>query len=181
MINYSQDYSEKVAAIFLAKTTHPIMVSDFRKEDMMVTVQGLLKVKGNDVWAVSPDTPALDTLKMLADKDVGALLVTDKDILVGIISERDFVRSIATGNQCDLKSATSNYMTREVVIVTPEYSIEQCMQLMTQKRIRHLPVVENSKIIGVISIGDVVREIISSRESTISQLENFIEGRGFAQ
>ncbi len=147
----------------------------------MVTVQGLLKVKGNDVWAVSPDTPALDTLKMLADKDVGALLVTDKDILVGIISERDFVRSIATGNQCDLKSATSNYMTREVVIVTPEYSIEQCMQLMTQKRIRHLPVVENSKIIGVISIGDVVREIISSRESTISQLENFIEGRGFAQ
>lgn len=147
----------------------------------MVTVQGLLKVKGNDVWAVSPNSAAIDTLKMLAEKDVGALVVLENDVLVGIISERDFVRSIAAGSECDLNSPTSNYMTKEVVIVSPEHTIEKCMQLMTEKHIRHLPVVENSKIVGVISIGDVVREMISNRESTITQLENFIEGREFAQ
>jgi CBS domain-containing protein len=147
----------------------------------MVTVQGLLKVKGNAVWSVSPETNALDAIKLLAEKDVGALVVLNKGDLVGIISERDFVRSIAAGNQCDLSITASNYMTRDVISVTPENTIEQCMQLMTQKRIRHLPVVENHKVVGVISIGDVVREVISSRESTISQLENFIEGRGYAQ
>jgi CBS domain-containing protein len=147
----------------------------------MITVQGLLKVKGNAVWSVSPETPALDALKLLAEKEIGALLVLEKDVLIGIISERDFVRSIAAGNKCDLSIPAKNYMTSDVITVTLEYSIEQCMQLMTQKRIRHLPVVENHKVIGVISIGDVVREMISSRESMISQLENFIEGRGYAQ
>ncbi|MHC1784870.1 MAG: CBS domain-containing protein [Anaerolineaceae bacterium] len=147
----------------------------------MITVQGLLKVKGKAVWSVSPETTALDALKLLAEKEIGALLVLEKDVLIGIISERDFVRSIAAENQCDLSIPAKNYMTRDVVTVTLENTIEQCMQLMTQKRIRHLPVVENHKVVGVISIGDVVREMISSRESMISQLENFIEGRGYAQ
>jgi CBS domain-containing protein len=147
----------------------------------MVTVRDLLRTKGGEVWSVSPDMTMIDTLKMLADKDVGALMVTKDGKMVGIVSERDFVRSIAKTGQSLLHSTVEHYMITDVFTVTPDQSIEQCMQLMTDKRIRHLPVLENGSLIGVVSIGDVVRELISNKEFTINQLENYIQGRGYNQ
>jgi CBS domain-containing protein len=145
----------------------------------MATVRDLIKIKGNAVWTISPATSVLDTLKFMADKDVGALLVVDEDQILGVISERDFVRSIAQTEQCLLQAMAQNYMTKDVVTVSPDQTIDDCMQLMTKHRIRHLPVVEGHTLVGLISIGDVVKEMISSKESMINNLENFIEGRGF--
>ncbi|HEX7555511.1 MAG TPA: CBS domain-containing protein, partial [Leptolinea sp.] len=136
----------------------------------MVTVKDLLKTKGSDVWSVSPDMTMIDTLKFLADKDIGALMVTKDGEMIGIVSERDFVRSIAKTGQVLLHSTVDHYMVREVFTVTHDQTIEQCMQIMTEKHIRHLPVLEDGKLIGVISIGDVVREMISNKEFTINQL-----------
>jgi len=147
----------------------------------MANVRNLLKVKGSDVWSVSPTTSVLNALQLMADKEVGALLVLDSDRIVGIISERDFARSIAETGQCVVESTVGEYMTRDVYTVEPDTSIEECMQMMTQKRIRHLPVLENGRLVGLISIGDVVKGIISNKESTINSLENYIEGRGYGQ
>jgi CBS domain-containing protein len=147
----------------------------------MVSVSYLLRNKGNDVWSVSPDTTVIDTLKMLADKDIGALMVMKNGEMVGIVSERDFVRAIARTGQCLPHSTVENYMIRDVYTITPDQSIDLCMQIMTEKHIRHLPVVEKGKLIGVITIGDVVRELISNKEETIIQLENYIQGRGYSQ
>ena len=147
----------------------------------MTTVRDLLKIKGNEVWTIPPATSVLDTLKFMAKKDVGALLVLDANEIVGVISERDFVRSIAQTEQCLLEALVQDYMTKDVHTVGLDQTIEECMQLMTHKRIRHLPVVENHTLVGLISIGDVVKEMISSKESIINSLENYIEGRGYGQ
>jgi CBS domain-containing protein len=146
----------------------------------MATVRDLLRGKGNEIWSISPDTTMLDTLKFLADKDVGALLVMEQGRMVGIISERDFVRAIAKTEQVLLYSTAKNYMTKEIFTIDLDHSIEDCMKLMTEKRIRHLPVMDDGKLVGLISIGDVVKEIISSKESTINALENYIQGSGYA-
>lgn len=147
----------------------------------MVSIRNLLKAKGKEVWSITPETTVLIALKTMAEKDIGALLVLENDEIAGIISERDFVRSISSTGQCVLDAPVKNYMTKNVVTVTTEQTIEECMKLMTQRHFRHLPVVEQKKVVGVISIGDVVKEVISTRESTITQLENFIEGRDFPQ
>jgi CBS domain-containing protein len=145
----------------------------------MVTVRDLIKTKGNEVWSVSPDTTMIDALNLLAKKDVGALMVTKDDKMVGIVSERDFVRSIAKTGQCLLHSTVERYMTTDISSVAPDATIDQCMQLMTDKHIRHLPVLENDKLVAVVSIGDVVRDLISNKELTINQLEDYIQGRTF--
>ena len=145
----------------------------------MVTVRDLIKTKGTEVWSVSPDSTMIDALNVLAKKDVGALMVTKDGKMVGIVSERDFVRSIAKTGQCLLHSTVERYMTTEISSVTPDATIDQCMQLMTDKHIRHLPVLENDKLVAVISIGDVVRDLISNKELTINQLEDYIQGRTF--
>jgi CBS domain-containing protein len=147
----------------------------------MTTVRDLLKIKGNEVWTIPPATSVLDTLKFMAKKDVGALLVLDANEIVGVISERDFVRSFAQTELCLLDALVQDYMTKDVHTVGLDQTIEECMQLMTHKRIRHLPVVENHTLVGLISIGDVVKEMISSKESMINSLENYIEGRGYGQ
>lgn len=147
----------------------------------MITVRDLLKVKGKELWSVAPVDPVLKALDLMAEKDIGALLVMDQDKLRGIVSERDFVRSIAETERCLIDAEVSKYMTKIVITVEPDQSIEDCMKLMTDNHIRHLPVIENNQIVGVISIGDVVKSVISSKESTIHDLENFIEGRGFGQ
>jgi CBS domain-containing protein len=145
----------------------------------MVTVRDLIKTKGTEVWSVSPETTMIDALNLLAKRDVGALMVTKDDKMVGIVSERDFVRSIAKTGQCLLHSTVERYMTTEISSVTPDATIDQCMQLMTDKHIRHLPVLEKEKLVAVISIGDVVRDLISNKELTINQLEDYIQGRTF--
>ena len=147
----------------------------------MATIRDLLKTKGNQVWTVTPNTSVLETLLMMTEKAVGALVVVEGDQIAGIISERDFIHSIAEKERCVLNTVVLEYMTTKVMTVTPDQSIEDCMQLMTDKHIRHLPVVENGKLVGMISIGDIVKDIISSEKSRINALENYIEGRGYGQ
>lgn len=147
----------------------------------MAQVKDLVRIKGGDVWSVSPNTNVLDALQLMDEKDIGALLVTEKGALVGIFSERDFARAIVETGTCVITAEVKEYMTTKVYTIAPSNSVEDCMQLMTAKKIRHLPVMENDDLAGVISIGDVVKEMIASKESTISTLENYIEGRGYGQ
>ena len=147
----------------------------------MITVRDLLKGKGNDIWYVSPEDVVLKALNLMAEKDIGALVVLEQDKLKGIVSERDFVRSIAESERCLVEAPVSKYMTKVVITVEPDQSTDECMRIMTDHRIRHLPVVDNGRVIGVISIGDVVKADISNKELTINNLENYIEGRGFGQ
>jgi CBS domain-containing protein len=147
----------------------------------MTTVRNLLQEKGNAIWSVKPGDPVLKALNLMAEKDIGALLVMEDEKIRGIVSERDFVRSIAETERCLVDAAVSKYMTKVVISVTPDQSNEDCMKLMTDHHIRHLPVVENEKVIGVISIGDIVKADIQDKEKKINTLENYIEGRGFGQ
>jgi CBS domain-containing protein len=117
----------------------------------------------------------------MAEKNVGALVVLDGERLVGVISERDFVQEIAKTGVCIIDELVEGHMTKSVITVRPEDTLDECMGLMTVKRIRHLPVVEKEKLVGLVSIGDVVKGVISTREMTIEQLENYIEGRGYGR
>jgi len=145
----------------------------------MVTISGLLKIKGATVWSISPSTTTIDALKVLKEKDIGALLVLENGKIVGIISERDFVRRIAKSGDCIIEAPVSDYMTTNVFSISPEKTILDCMHFMTEKHIRHLPVVENEILLGMISIGDVVKSVIDNQETTIKQMEDYIEGRGY--
>ncbi|KAA3642890.1 MAG: CBS domain-containing protein [Chloroflexi bacterium] len=142
----------------------------------MSTVNQILGAKGKDVWSIGPDEPVLDALKLMAEKDVGALLVLHESAVVGILSERDYARKIVLKGKRSMSTPVSEIMTKEVIFVQPEASIRDCMELMTSSRIRHLPVMNGNQLIGLISIGDVVREIISDHEMKIEQLENYIKG-----
>jgi CBS domain-containing protein len=145
----------------------------------MATVRDLLKGKGNNVWAVASGDVVLKALNLMAEKDIGALVVIDENKLKGIVSERDFVRSIAESERCLIDAPVSKYMTRVVITVESDQTVDDCMKLMTDNHIRHLPVVEKGEVIGVISIGDIVKADIQNKKSTIDTLENYIEGRGF--
>ena len=146
---------------------------------MLTTVQDILRIKGPQVWSISPETTVIEALQILAEKQIGALLVLQNDDIVGVVSERDFVRGIALEKFCELERPVSEVMTCDVVTISPQDNIEDCMQVMTEEHIRHLPVVEDGKLIGLVSIGDVVKAMITSREFTIEQLQKFIEGGGY--
>lgn len=145
----------------------------------MNIVKDILAEKGREIWSVSPGTTVIDALKLMAEKNVGALVVLDKTTLAGIISERDIARAIARIGRCPISEPVQDYMTKTVITVTPDMSSEACMAKFTDKHIRHLPVVDGSKLLGVISIGDVVRALITSKESTIHMLSNYIEGKDY--
>ena len=141
----------------------------------MVTVGQLLQAKGYDVWTVLPDAAAYDALTLMAKKEVGALVVLEGDQVAGIISERDYARKmVLKGDRCS-NASVREIMTDEVFSVCPEQPIEDCMTLMNDKRVRHLTVCENNRLIGIVSIGDVVKAIISGQECVIGQLERYIE------
>jgi CBS domain-containing protein len=142
----------------------------------MTTVRSVLQSKGSDIWSTAPNTLVFDALKVMAEKNVGALLVMEGNQLIGIFSERDYARKVVLEGESSHTIAIRNVMTSGVISVTSDQSIEDCMTLMTGKHIRHLPVLENSKLVGMISIGDVVKAIISQHEDTIKQLENYITG-----
>ena len=142
----------------------------------METVRHLLQVKGNQVWSIAPGASVYEALERMAERDIGALLVIEGERLAGIFSERDYARKIALHGKSSADTPVSDVMTREVVCIGPDYRIENCMALMTQKHIRHLPVLEDEKVIGVISIGDVVKEVIAEQEFVIEQLGNYISG-----
>jgi len=142
----------------------------------MKTVNQLLQGKGAEVWSVSPDITVYDALVLMAEKNVGAVLVLDGGRLVGIFSERDYARKVVLRGKSSKETPVREIMTSRVVYVRPEQSVEDCMALMTDKRIRHLPVLDRDRVIGVISIGDVVKSIISEQSFMIEQLENYITG-----
>lgn len=140
----------------------------------MKTVAQMLKLKPAGVISIRPDMPVLDALKLLADKDVGAVLVMDGPRLMGIISERDYARKVALKGKSSSDTPVSEIMTREVAFVTPTQTNEECMALMTKKRARHLPVIDNGRVVGVLSIGDLVKDAISEQQFIIDQLEHYI-------
>lgn len=140
----------------------------------MKTVAQLLKQKPEGVISIRPDAPVLDVLKLLADKDMGAVLVMDGTRLLGIVSERDYTRKVELKGKSSNATLASEIMTRDVVCVTPGQTNEDCMALMTGKRLRHLPVIQNERVIGVLSIGDLVKDAISEQKFIIEQLEHYI-------
>jgi CBS domain-containing protein len=142
----------------------------------MITVRQLLRGKGHDVWHIAPDASVYDALKLMAIKEIGSLLVLEGEELVGIISERDYARKVVLKEKTSMDTPVKEIMTQEVISLRPEQTIQECMALMTDKRIRHLPVLENDRLVGIISIGDVVKAIISQQEFMIEQLERYIEG-----
>jgi len=142
----------------------------------MGKVKNILKDKGEIILSVTPDTIILDALRLMSEKNVGALVVLENERLVGIFSERDYARKIILKGRTSLDTQVSEIMTEDVFTVSPEETIEGCMQLMTDKRIRHLPVVQSDKVIGVVSIGDVVRYIIEEQGSVIEHLRLYMSG-----
>lgn len=140
----------------------------------MRSVAELLHAKGNQVWAVAPDQTVLDALRVMADKEVGALLVTSGEKVLGILSERDYARKIVLKGKSSETTAVAEVMSSEVTSVSPRQSIEECMAVMTEKRIRHLPVIDEGKLVGIVSIGDLVKAVIEDQKFTISQLEHYI-------
>lgn len=140
----------------------------------MTTVNQLLQAKGRDVWSISPDALVIDALKLMAEKDIGALLVMEGEKLVGIVSERDYAREVDLQGRSSSNTLVKDIMTEGVYFIRPSQTVENCMALMTKHRIRHLPVLLDDKLEGVVSIGDIVKEVISKQEFMIEQLENYI-------
>jgi CBS domain-containing protein len=140
------------------------------------SINEILDHKGATVWAVAPDITVFEAIQMMSNKNVGALLVTERDRLIGIISERDYTRKVALKGKSSKETKVREILSEQVLSVSPRHSIEECMRLMTENRVRHLPVLDGEKITGVISIGDLVNWIISAQSSTIQQLESYISG-----
>ncbi len=139
----------------------------------MAIVKDLLKDKYTQVWYVTPSSTVLDALKLMAEQKIGAVLVVEAGKIVGIFSERDFARQAASG-KVTLQSPVNDCMVGAVYYVTPDQSVESCMALMTAKRFRHLPVLDGDKLVGVISIGDVVKQLMLEKDMTIQSLEDYI-------
>ena len=142
----------------------------------MRTVEQLLQVKGTDIWSVEPLTTAYNALEIMAEKNVGALLVMEKEKVVGIFSERDYARKVILKDKSSKNTSVGELMTREVFYIDAKSTLEESMALMTAKRIRHLPVLKNKRLIGIVSLGDVVRQIISDQQFAIRELEKYITG-----
>ena len=145
-------------------------------DSRMVRVKQLLARKGNEVWSVDAEEPVLGAIQIMADRHIGALPVTRNGELVGIVSERDYARKVILLGRSSAETPVWQIMSSPVVTVTPGEDVRQCMQMMTEQRIRHLPVLDGGRMIGVISIGDLVRAVIEEQDQTIEQLERFIVG-----
>jgi CBS domain-containing protein len=142
----------------------------------MLRVNHLLARKGREVWSVDADQPVLEAIQIMADRRVGALPVTRGGELVGVVSERDYARKVILLGRSSAETPVWQIMSSPVVSVAPGDSVKHCMEVMTERRIRHLPVVENGDMVGMISIGDLVRAVIEEQQETIEQLEKFISG-----
>lgn len=140
------------------------------------TISEILSHKGAQVWSISPDATVFDAIQLMADKNIGALLVTQADKLLGILTERDYTRKVALKGKSSKQTAVKEILSGQVIHVTPDHTVEDCMRLMTDHRVRHLPVLHSERIVGVISIGDLVNWIITAQMSTINQLQTYISG-----
>jgi CBS domain-containing protein len=139
-------------------------------------VQSILANKGSAIWSVAPEATVFEALKLLSEKDVGALVVISEGKLAGVFSERDYARKVALRGKSSRDVRVGEIMSRSVITVTPGHSIEECMRLVTEHHIRHLPVLDGEQLVGVVSIGDLVNAIISSQAETIQHLSNYIAG-----
>ena len=142
----------------------------------MATIRQLLDKKGHEVFSVRPDETVYDSIKKMADKNVGSLTVMEGDKLVGIITERHYARNVVLKGRASPKTLVRDIMETNVVFARPDQSVEDCMAIMTEKAVRHLPVIEQGKVVGMISIGDLVKDIISDQTFVIDQLVHFIHG-----
>ena len=140
------------------------------------TISEILSHKGTTAWAISPDATVFEAVLMMTDKNIGALLVTENNKLVGIISERDYTRKVVVKGKASKTTAVKEILSSHVIHVSPSHTVEECMRLMTDHHFRHLPVLDGDKIVGIISIGDLVNWIISAQHTTISQLQTYITG-----
>lgn len=149
---------------------------------VIITVRQLMQAKGdNQTFYVSPNATVLDALEMMADKNVGAVMVVEDDEIVGIFTERDYARKLVLQGKTSLNTPIREAMTRNTVTVRPDHTLEECMALMSEWHIRHLPVMKDNKLIGMVSMRDVVEMIISLKDSTISKLENYILSEGYGK
>ena len=140
----------------------------------MKSLKQLLSAKGSQVHSIGPDAKVIEALQIMAHKDVGALVVLEGARIAGILSERDYARKVILRGKYSQDVAVREIMTSDVVTVDPSRTIEECMALVTQRRVRHLPVVEDGALVGIVSIGDLVKEVIAEQEQTIKQLESYI-------
>jgi CBS domain-containing protein len=143
----------------------------------MTTVRDILDRKGRSVWSISPDESVYRALEVMSDRHIGALVVTENERLVGVVSERDYARKIALKGRSSRETTVRDIMTSTVFSIAPGARIEDCMALMTEKSVRHLPVIDGDQLEGIVSIGDVVKAKIDHQEFIIDQLEHFISGR----
>ena len=140
----------------------------------MLRVSYLLALKGKDVWSIGPDAPVLDAIKLMAERHIGALPVVRGRELIGIISERDYARKVILMGRSSADTPVREIMSSPVTTISPDEAVHNCMEMMTEKRIRHLPVVDRSGLVGIISIGDLVKAVIEEQQQTIDQLERYI-------
>ena len=143
----------------------------------MTTVKNILKEKGNVVYSTTPDTPVFEALKLMAEKEIGALVVVESGRLVGIFSDRDYARKVILKGKSSKNTPVKEIMTSEVVTVRPQQTIEECLALMNRVRIRYLPVLEGKELVGLLSIGDVAQAIIAEQEQELEKLENIGLGK----
>jgi CBS domain-containing protein len=142
-----------------------------------VAIDTILHHKGASVWTISPGATVFDAIRLLAQKNIGALPVVEADKLVGMFSERDYTRKVALAGKTSQKTLVREIISTNVTSATPQTTVEECMRLMTDKRIRHLPILDREKLVGVISIGDLVNWIISAQSAAIHQMESYLAGR----
>jgi len=142
----------------------------------MKSVKEILDTKGHDFWHVEPTGTVFDAIKLMADKEIGSVLVIENGTIVGIVTERDYARKVILEGKSSPRLPVTEVMSTKVLYARPDQSVEECMALMTDKRVRHLPVMDHGSILGVVSIGDLVKEVITEQQFTIKQLENYIAG-----
>lgn len=142
----------------------------------MATIRQLLESKGSEVWSIGPDASVYESMKLMADKGIGALVVLDGGKLVGIISERDYARKVVLKERESRQTLVSEIMSKDVLYSRPDHTVEECLALMTEKRTRHLPVLDGDELVGIISIGDLVKSVIDEQQHVIEQLEHYIRG-----